>query len=36
VVEGGDLSGNNDVDFVDYGMFAGLWLTFCPDDWPLK
>ncbi|MHC4337442.1 MAG: hypothetical protein ACYSTG_05760 [Planctomycetota bacterium] len=32
----GDLSGNEEVDFVDYGMFAQLWLTFCPDDWPLK
>ena len=32
----GDLSGNEEVDFVDYGMFAELWLTFCPDDWPLK
>ena len=32
----GDLNGNGEVDFVDYGMFAELWLTFCPDDWPLK
>jgi hypothetical protein len=32
----GDLDDSNDVDFVDYSMFAELWLTFCPDDWPLK
>ncbi|MHC4664419.1 MAG: hypothetical protein ACYS9T_00480 [Planctomycetota bacterium] len=32
----GDLSGNNEVDFKDYSMFADYWLGFCPDDWPLK
>ena len=32
----GDLSGNEEVDFVDYSMFADYWLTLCPDDWPLK
>ena len=31
-----DLNGSNDVDFVDYGMFADYWLTYCPDDWLLK
>jgi hypothetical protein len=31
-----DLSGNDKVDFVDYSMFAELWLDFCPDNWPLK
>jgi len=32
----GDLSGNEEVDFVDYAIFADYWLTYCPDDWPLK
>jgi hypothetical protein len=32
----GDLSGNNEVDFKDYSMFADYWLGFCPDEWPLK
>ncbi|MHC4155718.1 MAG: hypothetical protein ACYST6_12455 [Planctomycetota bacterium] len=32
----GDLSGNNEVDFRDYSMFADYWLGFCPDEWPLK
>ena len=32
----GDLSGNEEVDFVDYSIFADYWLTYCPDDWPLK
>ena len=32
----GDLSGNNDVNFVDYGIFADYWLGYCPDAWPLK
>jgi len=32
----GDLSDNEEVDFVDYSMFADYWLTYCPDDWPLK
>jgi len=31
-----DLNGNDEVDFIDYSMFAELWLDFCPDDWPLK
>ena len=32
----GDLSGDNDVDFVDYGLFADYWLDYCPDEWALK
>ncbi|MHC4645136.1 MAG: hypothetical protein ACYTBJ_06525 [Planctomycetota bacterium] len=32
----GDLSGNDRVDFVDYGMFADYWLCYCADDWALK
>ena len=32
----GDLSGNDEVDFVDYGIFADYWLDYCPPDWPLK
>jgi hypothetical protein len=32
----GDLSGNDEVDFVDYGIFANYWLDYCPDDWHLK
>jgi len=32
----GDLDDSNDVDFFDYGIFADYWLTYCPDDWPLK
>jgi hypothetical protein len=31
-----DLDDTNDVDFLDYGILANNWLTFCPDDWPLK
>ena len=31
----GDLSGNDEVDFVDYSIFASYWLDYCPDDWPL-
>ena len=32
----GDLSDNNDVDFIDYGIFANYWLDYCPDGWLLK
>ncbi len=32
----GDLSGNDEVDFVDYSIFADYWLDYCPDDWALK
>jgi hypothetical protein len=32
----GDLSGNDEVDFVDYSILADYWLDYCPDDWPLK
>jgi hypothetical protein len=31
-----DLSGDDDVDFVDYGIFADYWLDYCPDSWALK
>ena len=31
-----DLSGNDEVDFVDYSILADYWLDYCPDDWPLK
>lgn len=31
----GDLSGDDDVDFVDYSIFADYWLDYCPDDWLL-
>ena len=31
-----DLADNNDVDFVDYSIFAEHWLDFCPESWPLK
>jgi len=31
----GDLSGNDEVDFVDYSIFASYWLDYCPDDWQL-
>ncbi|MHC4575329.1 MAG: hypothetical protein ACYS76_14565 [Planctomycetota bacterium] len=31
-----DLTGDNDVNFPDYSMFADYWLGFCPDEWPLK
>ena len=31
----GDLSGNDEVDFVDYGILADYWLDYCPDDWLL-
>jgi hypothetical protein len=32
----GDLSGNDEVDFVDYSIFADYWLGYCPDEWPLR
>jgi hypothetical protein len=31
-----DLTGDNDVNFPDYSMFALFWLSYCPDEWPLK
>jgi len=31
-----DLSGNDEVDLVDYGILVDYWLDYCPDDWPLK
>jgi hypothetical protein len=31
-----DLDDSNDVDFIDYGIFADYWLGYCPDDWPLR
>jgi hypothetical protein len=31
-----DLSGNDEVDFADYSIFAFYWLDYCPDDWHLK
>lgn len=31
----GDLSGNDEVDFVDYAILADYWLDYCPDDWLL-
>ncbi len=32
----GDFSGNDEVDFVDYSIFASYWLDYCPDGWHLK
>jgi hypothetical protein len=32
----GDLSGSGEVDFVDYSIFANLWLGYCPDGWRLR
>ena len=32
----GNLDGFGDVDFKDYSIFAGFWLDFCPDSWPVK
>ncbi len=32
----GDLSGGGEVDFVDYSIFANLWLGYCPDGWRLR
>ncbi len=31
-----DLDDTNDVDFVDYSIFAHYWLSCCPNDWWLK
>jgi len=31
-----DLSGDGQVDFVDYGILAEYWLDYCNQDWPLK
>jgi hypothetical protein len=28
-----DLDDTNDVDFVDYSIFAHYWLNCCPNDW---
>ncbi len=30
-----DLSGNDEVDLVDYSIFTNYWLDYCPDDWLL-
>jgi hypothetical protein len=32
----GNLNDEGDVDFKDYCILADYWLTYCPDDWPLK
>ncbi len=32
----GDLDLDSDVDSVDFGLFANLWLCNCPYGWPLK
>ena len=32
----GDLDLDNDVDAVDFGLFANLWLCNCPYGWPLR
>jgi hypothetical protein len=31
-----DLSGDNDVDSEDLGLFSDEWLYWCPYTWPLK
>jgi len=31
-----DLSGDSNVDFEDYGMFAWWWRDYCPAGWQLK
>ncbi|GAG64476.1 unnamed protein product [marine sediment metagenome] len=31
-----DLYSDENVDFKDYSIFAGYWLDYCPDGWPLK
>jgi len=31
----GDLSGNDEVDFIDYSIFADYWLDCSPPDWQL-
>jgi len=30
-----DLNGNGTVDFVDFNIFAGFWMSPCPADWSL-
>ena len=30
-----DLTGNQQVDLLDFGMLAEYWLDYCPSDWPL-
>jgi hypothetical protein len=32
----GDLSGDNDVEFEDYSIFAWYWSSYCPEGWRLK
>ena len=32
----GNLNDDRDVDFQDYSILASYWLSYCPDDWPLK
>ncbi len=32
----GDLSGDDDVEFEDYSVFASWWRDYCPDGWQLK
>ena len=32
----GDLDLDNDVDAIDFGLFANLWLCNCPYGWPLR
>jgi len=32
----GNLDLEGDVDFEDYSIFASYWLSYCPDQWPLK
>lgn len=32
----GNLGGNDEVDFVDYSIFANYWLDYCPGGWQLK
>lgn len=31
-----DLYRDDKVDLRDYSIFAGYWLDYCPDNWPLK
>ena len=31
-----DLDDSNDVNFIDYSIFAHYWLNCCPNDWWLK
>ena len=32
----GDLDSDSDVDAIDFGIFANLWLCNCPYGWPLR